>query len=64
MLEVERLAARRIVHCRDCSHYLPSPPIDRASGAIWRLRERPNRARQPAAHLSLHRLVLRWLDIQ
>lgn len=37
LLEVERLAARRIVHCRDCEHYLPSPPIRCASGASWEM---------------------------
>jgi hypothetical protein len=34
-LEVERLATRRIVQCRGCAHYIPSPPIQRASGAVW-----------------------------
>lgn len=34
LLEAERLAKRRIVHCRDCEHHLPSPSIQRASGAV------------------------------
>lgn len=37
LLEAEQLAARRIVHCRDCAHYIPSPPIHRASGAVWEM---------------------------
>lgn len=37
ILEAERLAARRIVHCRDCEHHIPSPPIHRASGAVWEI---------------------------
>ncbi len=37
ILEAERLAARRIVHCRDCTHYVPSPPIRRSSGATWEM---------------------------
>jgi hypothetical protein len=37
LLEVERLAMRRIVHCRDCEHYIPSPPIHRASGTTWEM---------------------------
>lgn len=37
ILEAERLAARRIVHCRDCEHYIPSTPIHRASGAVWEM---------------------------
>jgi hypothetical protein len=37
LLEAERLAARRIVHCRDCAHYVPSPPVYRASGLIWEM---------------------------
>ena len=32
LLEAERMAARRIVQCRDCAHYIPSPPLHRASG--------------------------------
>ena len=35
LLEAERVATRRIVQCFDCAHYLPSPPIQRASGAVW-----------------------------
>ena len=35
LLDAERQAVRRIVQCRDCGHYIPSPPIYRASGAIW-----------------------------
>ena len=35
LLEAERMAARRIVKCRDCVHHIPSPSIRRASGAIW-----------------------------
>lgn len=35
LLEAERLAVRRIVQCCDCVHYLPSPPIHRANGAVW-----------------------------
>lgn len=37
LLEAERVAARRIVHCRDCEHYIPSSPIYRASGAVWEM---------------------------
>lgn len=37
ILEAERLAARRIVQCRDCEHYIPSPPVHRASGAVWEM---------------------------
>jgi len=37
LLEAERLAARRIVHCRDCAHYIPSAHIHRASGAVWEM---------------------------
>ncbi len=37
MLEAERQAARRIVQCGDCAHYLPSPPIHRAGGAVWEI---------------------------
>ena len=37
LLEAERLAARRIVHCRDCEHYIPSPPIHRVGGAVWEM---------------------------
>jgi len=37
LLEAERLAARRLVRCRDCEHYIPSPPIHRASGAVWEM---------------------------
>lgn len=37
ILEAERLAARRIVHCRDCEHYIPSPPVHRASGGVWEM---------------------------
>jgi tubulysin polyketide synthase-like protein len=37
ILEAERLAARRIVHCRDCARYIPSPPILRSSRAIWEM---------------------------
>lgn len=37
MLEAERQAARRIVQCRDCAHYLPCPPIHRASGVVWEM---------------------------
>ena len=37
LLEAERLAARRIVQCRDCRHYIPSLPIHRASGAVWEM---------------------------
>lgn len=35
LLEAERLAARRIVQCRYCAHYIPSPPVHRTSGAVW-----------------------------
>jgi hypothetical protein len=37
LLEAERLAARRIVHCRDCEHYVPSAPIHRANRAVWEM---------------------------
>lgn len=37
LLDAERLATRRLVQCRDCAHYIPSPPIHRASGAIWEM---------------------------
>lgn len=37
LLEAEQPAARRIVRCRDCEHYLPSPPVHRASGAVWEM---------------------------
>jgi len=37
LLEVERMAKRRIVHCCDCEHYIPSPPIHRVSGAVWEM---------------------------
>lgn len=37
LLEAERLAVRRIVCCRDCEHYIPSPPAHRASGAVWEM---------------------------
>jgi len=37
MLEAERLAGRRIVRCRDCAHFIPSPPIHHASGAAWEM---------------------------
>lgn len=37
ILEAERLAARRIVQCRDCEHYTPAPPVHRASGAVWEM---------------------------
>ena len=37
ILEMERLAARRVVHCRDCEHYISSPPVHRASGAVWEM---------------------------
>lgn len=34
IIEAERLATRRIVQCGDCEHYIPSPPVHRASGAV------------------------------
>ena len=37
LLETERLVARRIVHCRDCKHYIPSAPIHRTSGVTWEM---------------------------
>lgn len=37
ILGAEQLAARRIVRCRDCQHYIPSKPIHRASGAVWEM---------------------------
>lgn len=37
LLETERLAARRIVYCRDCAHHVPSSPVYRASGVIWEM---------------------------
>lgn len=37
LLDAERQAVRRIVRCRDCAHYIPSPPIHRASGAVWEM---------------------------
>lgn len=37
LLEAERLEARRVVQCRDCMHYIPSPPMQRASGAVWEM---------------------------
>jgi hypothetical protein len=37
LLEAERLEARRIVQCRGCAHYIPAPPIHRASGAVWEM---------------------------
>lgn len=37
LLEAERVAARRIVHCYDCAHYIPSAPIRRTSGAVWEM---------------------------
>jgi len=49
ILEAERLAAQRIVQCRDCEHHIPSPPVRRARGAVWEMpggcakdRTRPN----------------------
>ena len=37
LLEAERLAARRIVQCGDCAHFIPSPPVNRANGAVWEM---------------------------
>lgn len=37
ILETERLAARRIMKCRDCEYYIPSSPVHRASGAVWEM---------------------------
>jgi hypothetical protein len=37
LLEAERRAPRRIVRCGDCMHYIPSPPVRRASGVIWEM---------------------------
>ena len=37
ILEAERLIARHIVYCGDCAHYIPSPPVYRASGAVWKM---------------------------
>lgn len=37
MLEAERLPTRRVVQCRDCAQYIPSPPIRRASGVVWEM---------------------------
>jgi hypothetical protein len=37
LLEAEQPARRRIVRCRDCTHYIPSLPIYRASGATWEM---------------------------
>jgi len=37
ILERERPAPRRIVRCRDCEHYIASPLVHRASGAVWEM---------------------------
>jgi hypothetical protein len=37
LLEAEQPAPRRIVRCRNCAYYIPSPPVHRASGAIWEM---------------------------
>jgi hypothetical protein len=37
LLQAERRVGRRIVHCRDCAHHVPSAPLRRASGAIWEM---------------------------
>ena len=37
LLEAERTDARRLISCRDCAHYIASPPVHRASGAIWEM---------------------------
>ena len=37
LLEAERLAARRIVYCRDCADYIPSAPVRRSGGAVWEM---------------------------
>lgn len=44
ILEAERLAARRIVQCRDCAHYIPSPPFIARTAQFGKCRAAANRA--------------------
>ena len=37
LLGAEQLAKQRIVQCRDCAHFIPSPPVHRDSGVVWEM---------------------------
>jgi hypothetical protein len=37
LLTSEQRTQRQTVQCRDCAHYVPVPPIQRASGAAWEM---------------------------